>query len=85
MLGNQRNRWQRGRSRCSAFTEHDVQSALRRRRHAALPYYLIFEALGPVIELSGYIMTSAVCFGLLDWRFAELLFLLPSSMGRSSR
>jgi hypothetical protein len=42
----------------------------------AMPYFLVFEAVGPVIELTGYVVTAfAVPLGLLDWRFAELFFL----------
>jgi hypothetical protein len=42
----------------------------------AVPYYLVFEALAPVIELSGYVVgIAALAFGWLDWRFAELMFL----------
>src|SRR6185295_9159984 len=41
----------------------------------AMPYYLVFEALGPIIELTGYVVTAlALVFGVLDWRFAELFF-----------
>jgi hypothetical protein len=41
-----------------------------------MPFYLVFEAIGPVIELAGYVVTVlALVFGLLDWRFAELFFL----------
>lgn len=48
----------------------------------ALPYYFVFEALGPVIELSGYVVTAlALAFGLLGWNFAELLFIVAVLYG----
>ena len=41
-----------------------------------VPYYVVFEGIGPIIELLGYVLTIVgVCFGLINWRFAELLFL----------
>ena len=76
-LARQRNRWQRG-----------TLESLSRHRHmllnprygvvglCAVPYFLIFEALTPVIELAGYLITiCALLLGWLDWRFAQLFFL----------
>lgn len=77
ILRNQRNRWQRGTLQVLSYH----RSMIGRPRYGAvglfaMPYFLIFEAAGPLIELSGYLVTVlAVAFGLLDWRFAELLFL----------
>ncbi len=76
-LARQRNRWQRGTLQVLGYHK----GMLFNPRHGvvgllAMPYYLIFEAAGPVIELTGYVVTIvAVAFGLLDWRFAELFFL----------
>ena len=48
----------------------------------ALPYYVLFEALGPVIEISGYVVTiGALYYGLINWRYAELMFLLSVVYG----
>lgn len=77
ILGRQRNRWQRGTLQVLGYhkkmlfnPKYGVIGML------AMPYYLIFEAIGPVIEVSGYLLTAiAVPLGLLDWRFAQLLFL----------
>jgi len=34
-----------------------------------------FEALGPIIEFLGYVLTCvAIWLGVIDWRFAEILF-----------
>ena len=77
MLARQRNRWQRGTLQVLGYhtrmlfnPRYGVIGLL------AMPYYLVFEALGPIIELTGYVVTAlALVFGLLDWRFAELFFL----------
>jgi cellulose synthase/poly-beta-1,6-N-acetylglucosamine synthase-like glycosyltransferase len=77
MLARQRNRWQRGtlevlgyHSRMLFNPRYGVVGLL------AMPYFLIFEAVGPIIELTGYVVTGvAIGLGLLDWRFAELFFL----------
>ena len=77
MLARQRNRWQRGtlqvlgfHSRMLCNPRYGVIGML------AMPFYLIFEALGPIIELLGYVVTIvALLLGWLDWRFAELFFL----------
>ena len=77
MLARQRNRWQRGTLQVLGYHK----GMLFNPRHGvvgllAMPYYLIFEAAGPIIELTGYVVTIlGLAFGLLDWRFAELFFL----------
>ena len=82
-LAGQRNRWQRG--TLQVLSRH--RSMIGNPRYgivglAAMPYYLIFEALGPLIEVSGYAVTVLACaFGLLDWRFAQLLFLVAVCYG----
>jgi cellulose synthase/poly-beta-1,6-N-acetylglucosamine synthase-like glycosyltransferase len=83
ILASQRNRWQRG--TCQVLSYH--MAMLGRPKYGsvgwlALPYFLIFEAIGPIIEVSGYIVTLlAVMFGLLDVVFAELLFLAAVVLG----
>ncbi len=77
VLGRQRNRWQRGtmevlgyHARMQFNPRYGIVGLF------AMPYYLVFEAAGPVIELTGYVLTAlAIPFGLLNWRFAELFFL----------
>jgi len=76
-LARQRNRWQRGTLQVLGYhrrmlfnPRYGVVGLL------AMPYYVVFEAMGPMIELAGYLVTAiAVGFGLLDWRFATLFFL----------
>ena len=77
MLARQRNRWQRGTLQVLGY---HIRMLFNPRYGVigllAMPYYLVFEALGPIIELTGYVVTAlALLFGLLDWRFAELFFL----------
>lgn len=83
VLGAQRSRWQRG--TLEVLTYHRVMLGNPRYGAAglfALPYYLIFEGVAPVFELCGYAVTLlAVAFGLLDRRFAELLFLAAVAYG----
>jgi len=77
VLARQRNRWQRGTLQVLSYHRH----MLFNPRYGvvglfAMPYYLLFEALGPVIEMAGYVVTFvAIPLGLLDVRFAQLLFL----------
>ena len=76
-LARQRNRWQRGTLQVLGYhskmlfnPRYGVVGLL------AMPYYFLFEAMGPIIELTGYVLTAvAIPFGLLDWRFAQLFFL----------
>ena len=82
-LARQRSRWQRG----------TLQTLSRHRRMllnprygvvglCAMPYFLIFEALAPIVEVAGYLITlAALMLGWLDWRFAELLFLVSVVYG----
>lgn len=82
-LAGQRNRWQRG--TLQVLSAH--RAMLMNPRYgvvgmAAMPYYLIFEAAGPILEVAGYAVTlAALATGLLDWRFAQLLFLVAVCYG----
>lgn len=77
ILASQRNRWQRGTLQVLSYH----MAMLMNPNYGsvgvfAMPYFLIFEAAGPLIEASGYIVTAvAVAFGMIDVVFAELLFL----------
>jgi cellulose synthase/poly-beta-1,6-N-acetylglucosamine synthase-like glycosyltransferase len=82
-LSRQRDRWQRGL----------VESLWRHRRMigrpryglvgtVAMPYFLIFEALGPLIELIGYLVVpTAFAVGALDPMFALLYATLAMTYG----
>jgi cellulose synthase/poly-beta-1,6-N-acetylglucosamine synthase-like glycosyltransferase len=83
ILSSQRNRWQRG--TCQVLSYH-LQMLMRPKYGSvgmfALPYFLIFEAAGPIIEAAGYLVTIvAVAFGLIDIVFAQLLFLCAVVFG----
>ena len=83
ILASQRNRWQRG--TCQVLSYHMAMMGNPKYGSVgwfAMPYFLIFEAAGPLIEVSGYIVTAiAVAFGLLDVVFAQLLFLAAVVFG----
>jgi cellulose synthase/poly-beta-1,6-N-acetylglucosamine synthase-like glycosyltransferase len=76
-LARQRNRWQRG--TLEVLRQHWVMMGNPRYGRVgliALPYYALFEALGPVIEVTALAMTIlGLAFGLIDWELAKLLFL----------
>jgi cellulose synthase/poly-beta-1,6-N-acetylglucosamine synthase-like glycosyltransferase len=74
-LATQRRRWQRGLLEVLAASS----GAVGRPRHGVvglvmLPYYVVFEAMAPVVEIGGYVVTivAAAC-GWLDWHAAAVL------------
>lgn len=83
ILYRQRDRWQRG--LLDILTFH--RSMLFNPRYKqvgfiALPYFTIFEAIGPLIEAQGYLMVVlAAIFGLLNEQIALLLFIASVLMG----
>jgi cellulose synthase/poly-beta-1,6-N-acetylglucosamine synthase-like glycosyltransferase len=82
-LVGQRDRWQRGL----------LQSLWKHRRMflnprygtvglVAMPYYALFEAVGPVIEIGGYLLLAGLALtGQLDLTFALLFFALAVGYG----
>lgn len=82
-LARQRNRWHRGlvealyHSRKMLFNPRYGVTGM-----FAMPFYLIFEMLGPIIEVSGYVIfTVLVVFGQYNRPFALLFFLLAVVFG----
>lgn len=79
VLQRQRNRWQRG--TVDSVGLH--RSVLLRPRYGvlglfALPYFVLFEMLGPAVELLGYAVTAAgLAFGLIEMEVA-LVFAVAS-------
>ena len=77
ILKRQRNRWQRG----TIETVWAHKGMIANPRYGllglfAFPYFVLFEMLGPLVELSGYILTlTGFCAGLLHWTMALLFFL----------
>ena len=83
VLGRQRDRWHRGL----------IDTLVRHRRMLfnprygtvgliAMPYFFIFEFLGPVIELLGYVtFVAGVALGVINGPFALAFFLAAVGLG----
>ncbi len=82
-LRNQRYRWQRGLVDILFFHRRMLFNRFYGRAGLlALPYFLLFEALGPMFEFQGYIMVAAAALlGILNARIALLLFIASISLG----
>ena len=83
ILAKQRNRWHRG--LIEAIT-HNFKMFLNPRYGItglfAMPFYVIFEMLGPLIEFAGYIIFAVfVISGRVYYPFAWLFFLLAVILG----
>ncbi len=82
-LARQRNRWHRG---LVESLTHSSKMIFNPRYGVtgmfAMPFYVIFEMLGPLIEVSGYaIFTVMVLLGEFNQPFAILFFLLAVVFG----
>lgn len=77
ILSRQRNRWQRGTLQVlSAHAAMIGNPRYGRIGLLALPYYALFETVGPVVEFAGLVLSVAgIALGLIDWQMAWLLFL----------
>jgi cellulose synthase/poly-beta-1,6-N-acetylglucosamine synthase-like glycosyltransferase len=85
-LRRQRNRWHRGLWE-TLWTHKDMLFNPRYRRLGlvAVPYFWIFEALAPVVEITGYLLVVVGMFaGFLSPRFALLFVLLAVMYGMPS-
>jgi cellulose synthase/poly-beta-1,6-N-acetylglucosamine synthase-like glycosyltransferase len=82
-LVRQRDRWQRG--LIEMLVRH--RSMIGNPRYGriglvALPYYVLFELLGPVIELAGYLALAAtMLFGLASGPYIALMLVLSVGFG----
>jgi cellulose synthase/poly-beta-1,6-N-acetylglucosamine synthase-like glycosyltransferase len=82
-LARQRNRWHRG----LVDTLYHSRKMIFNPRYGitgmfAMPFYLIFEMLGPIIEVSGYVIfTVLLILGQYNRPFALLFFLLAVVFG----
>jgi cellulose synthase/poly-beta-1,6-N-acetylglucosamine synthase-like glycosyltransferase len=82
-LSRQRNRWHRG----LVETLYHSRRMLFNPRYGitgmfAMPFYLVFEMLGPIIEVTGYIIfTVLLIIGQYNRPFAILFFLLAVVFG----
>lgn len=82
-LKKQRNRWQRGLIDIMNFHRKLIfNPSYGVMGLVAMPYYLIFEMIGPLFEIQGYLMVAiAAIFGMLSVRLALLLFFASILMG----
>ena len=82
-LRSQRNRWQRGLIQLL----WKYRGMIGRRRYGsvgtlALPYFVAFEALGPLIEVTGYLaITLSLAFGWLSTAMAVAFFGVAVALG----
>ena len=63
VLRRQRDRWQRGLVQMLGATAACLNPRYGVVGMMAMPYFLLFEALGPVIEVSGYVVTVGASTG----------------------
>ena len=83
VLKSQRDRWHRGLIDILTF-HHELIGNPRYGRVGliAMPYFFIFEMMGPLVEIQGYIMVAlAAVLGLLNQEIALLLFASTILMG----
>ncbi len=82
-LRKQRNRWHRGLIEAFMYSRRMIFNP----RYGvtglfAMPFYLIFELFGPLIELLGYVIfILCLLFRLVDYPFAFIFFLLSVALG----
>lgn len=82
-LRKQRHRWHRGLVETLSFHKKMLfNPGYGRTGLVAMPYFFIFELMGPLVEVQGYLMVLlAVLFGLLNMEIALLLFVSTILMG----
>ncbi len=82
-LRTQRFRWHRGLIDILFFHKKMLfRPQYKTTGMVALPYFFIFEAIGPMIEIQGYLMVAlAVVLGILNQQIALLLFITTVLMG----
>jgi cellulose synthase/poly-beta-1,6-N-acetylglucosamine synthase-like glycosyltransferase len=83
VLHNQRDRWHRGLIDILTFHKKAIfNPKYGRVGLISMPYFFIFEMMGPLVEIQGYIMVIlAAVLGLLNVKIAFLLFLSTVLMG----
>lgn len=82
-LRRQRNRWHRGLWEVLLLHRGMLfNPRYGRLGFLAMPYFLFFEALAPVVEVLGYLIFPLFAwFGLVNWLFALLFLLLALGFG----
>src|SRR5690606_5005154 len=83
ILSRQRNRWMRG--TMETLWKHRklmFNPKYGKLGMVSLPYWLLFEFLGPLIEFSGYVIfVIFLLLGIVNWPFFFVLFALVISTG----
>jgi cellulose synthase/poly-beta-1,6-N-acetylglucosamine synthase-like glycosyltransferase len=83
VLHRQRNRWQRG--TVESLMAHDkmlFHPKCGGPGWFSLPYFVVFEMLGPVVEMAGYVFTVAGIFlGIISVKIALLFFVVSVLFG----
>jgi cellulose synthase/poly-beta-1,6-N-acetylglucosamine synthase-like glycosyltransferase len=85
-LRSQRCRWRRGllqvlwRHRCMLGNRRFGTVGL-----GSLPYLVVFEGLGPLLEVTGYVVTTAAALlGILNWQHYRALILVSLLFGAAT-
>ncbi len=83
VLRRQRNRWHRGLLECLARSRRMIGNPnYGPVGLLGLPYNLIFEAIGPIIEVTGYVVLAvSIALGVVSFDFVVLFFLLAVGYG----
>jgi len=83
ILKRQRNRWQRGTLETVWLHRQMIlRPSFGLLGMFALPYFVLFEALGPLVELVGYVITIVGFFvGMFDWRVVLIFFMATMLYG----
>lgn len=82
-LKKQRYRWHRGLIEILTFHKKMLfNPSYGKIGTVAMPYFLIFEMLGPIFEMQGYSMILlSILFGLINYQIAIILFVSVVLMG----
>lgn len=83
ILRNQRDRWQRGLIDILNFHKPIIfNKKYGNMGKIGFPYFLIFETIGPLVEMKGYLMIIlAIIFGIMNPPLALMLFSASIVMG----
>lgn len=82
-LKKQRYRWHRGLIEILHFHRKTLFNyRYGRMGIVSMPYFFLFETIGPLIEVQGYLMViAAFLLGILNWQIALLLFTTSIMLG----
>jgi len=83
MLKKQRYRWHRGLIEILHFHRKTILNpCYGRMGMVSMPYFFIFEMVGPLVEIQGYLsVLAAFLLGILNWQIALILFVTCIMLG----